>query len=107
MNYSKLFGARIQKIRKARKLNQQKLAARVGIEAKYLSLIETGRQQPAFAKIVAIAEALDVPVCDLFLDDGEDQDQKVKRRKLEVLLNKAQPSELNQLYKIARILIEP
>jgi transcriptional regulator with XRE-family HTH domain len=107
MDHGKLFGKRIQKIRKSRKFSQHKLAGKVGIESKYLSLIETGRQQPAFSKIVAIADALDVPASALFLFEREEHDEKAIRRRLDALLSKGSSQQVELIYRLAKVLVEP
>jgi transcriptional regulator with XRE-family HTH domain len=107
MNPGRLFGKRIQKIRKTKRLSQQQVAARAGIEPKYLSLIETGRQQPAFAKTAAIANALGVPIAALFAFDGEDNDDRELRRRIDALLQKSSSEQVKAAYRVLKAMLEP
>jgi len=40
------FGAYLEKLRKSRKLGQKELAYEVGVNASYISSLETGRKTP-------------------------------------------------------------
>lgn len=106
MDHAKLFGRRLKVLRKANKLNQAELAEKVGIETKYLSNIETGRRSPSFEKIVALADALQVPVSALFSFDHDEVDPKVLKRRIEASLAKATPQQLKQIYGHVRQVME-
>ena len=47
------------------------LAAKVGVSASMLSLLETGRSQSSVTTLYAVVEALGMSMNDLFADDGE------------------------------------
>jgi transcriptional regulator with XRE-family HTH domain len=49
---------------------QEKLAALAGLHPTYLGGIERGERNPALENLAAIAAALAVEVCELFLFDG-------------------------------------
>ena len=61
-------GQRIQHVRKAGRLTQSQLAAKVDISTKYLSNIECGDKVPKFETFVAIANALEVDANTLLVD---------------------------------------
>jgi transcriptional regulator with XRE-family HTH domain len=62
------FGERLRQLRRARRLNQRTLAARVGIDFTYLSKIENGRMLPPSAEtIVKLAQALQANADELLL----------------------------------------
>lgn len=65
-NATELFGARIRELRKAQGLTQDQLAEILGIEQKYVSLIEHGKSYPSLDRLMRIAEALKVPLPSLF-----------------------------------------
>lgn len=65
-NPKKLFGQRIRDLRAERGLNQEELAEKVGVFRTYMSRIETGAANPTLTMVYALADALDVPVVDLF-----------------------------------------
>jgi transcriptional regulator with XRE-family HTH domain len=106
MDHAKLFGRRLKVLRKAKRLNQAELAERIGIETKYLSNLETGRRSPSFDKTVAVAKALDVPMSSLFFFDQDDADPKVVKKRIETILAKATPRQLQQIYAHARLVLE-
>lgn len=62
----KALGRRIQKIRKAADLTQEKLAEKVGISRAYMGYIEQGRYAPSLEVVEKIAKALKVKLSDLF-----------------------------------------
>ena len=67
MILKKELGQRIQKIRKSRKITQDKLAEIIGIDPKNVSRIENGNSYPAPDTLNAIANALGVEVYELFV----------------------------------------
>jgi transcriptional regulator with XRE-family HTH domain len=60
------FGANLARAREARGLSQSQLARKVEVVDTYISRIETGRAQPSFQLILALAGALDVQPGELF-----------------------------------------
>lgn len=60
------FGRRVRELRESAGLLQRDLAGRADIDSTYLSGVENGRRNPTLDVIVAIAQALDVPVTRLF-----------------------------------------
>jgi transcriptional regulator with XRE-family HTH domain len=87
-------------------LNQAELAAKIGIETKYLSNLETGRRSPSFEKTVALAKALDVPMSALFSFDQDEADPKTLKRRIEAILTKATAQQLRQIYGHVRQVME-
>ena len=62
------FGERLRQLRRAQRLNQRTLAARVGIDFTYLSKIENGRMLPPSTEtIVKLAQALEANADELLL----------------------------------------
>lgn len=60
------WGLRLRTARLAAELSQEELAARAGTTQTTISQAELGNRRPELEVQVAIAEALDVPVSDLF-----------------------------------------
>ncbi len=61
-------GTRIMQLRNQKGLSQRQLSERTGIAASYLSRIENRRLEPRPKTLRKIAEALGIPVSDLFQD---------------------------------------
>lgn len=63
---NKVFGKRIKELRERKKLTQEKLAEKVGLDLQTISRIETGYYFTSFENLEKLAEALDVTMADLF-----------------------------------------
>ena len=72
-NLRRLFGNRIREFRKAKKLSQQGLAAKAGLHYTYIGSVERGESNISFDNIVRIADALEIPLKDLFTFPINDQ----------------------------------
>lgn len=68
-------GQKIQRLRKERKITQEKLAEMVGIDPKNISRIEIGNNYPTAENLCAIAAALNVDVYELFVFNNIPFDQ--------------------------------
>jgi transcriptional regulator with XRE-family HTH domain len=86
---SLLLGRRVREVRKARGLTLRELGDRVGRPAPYLSQVETGKREPRFSLLEAIAQALGVTTAELV--SGQIRD---RRAMLEVSLELAQAEPL-------------
>jgi transcriptional regulator with XRE-family HTH domain len=73
-----LFGRRLAQIRKERGWSQETLSLESGIARSYLGSVERGQRNIALINICRLAEALGVPVADLFLF-SRSAEQKGKR----------------------------
>ena len=56
------FGRRLRQLRLRRKLSQEELAYRVGMDVSFLSELENGRKEPCLRKIKELAQGLDITV---------------------------------------------
>jgi transcriptional regulator with XRE-family HTH domain len=64
--YVTSFGDHLRKVRQEKGLSMRQLAAKAEIEYKQLSLIEHGEINTTISTAFALAEALEIPVKDLF-----------------------------------------
>jgi transcriptional regulator with XRE-family HTH domain len=62
MTIVEAFGARLQNIRKAQKLSQEKLAENSGLHRTYISSLERGKRNPTLITLQALAKALDIKI---------------------------------------------
>jgi transcriptional regulator with XRE-family HTH domain len=60
------FGRRVRTLRKRRGMTQEQLAEAADISVDFLSLMERGVNAPSFATLERLADALGVPVKELF-----------------------------------------
>jgi len=103
----KLFGKRVRSIRKAAKITQEEAAEKAQLNAKYLGEIERGEKRPSFDAILALAKALGTSPAAFFQFEKEESDEKVLRKRIDMLLAKATPQQLQQSYRILRAALEP
>ncbi len=66
MSLKKLFGKRLQELRKERGLTQEKFSEMVNYEPNTVGQIECGLRSPSFKALERIAKALDVNYYELF-----------------------------------------
>lgn len=64
---------RIRSLRERRGMTQDDFATRCDISVSFASLLERGERSPSYETLVTIAEALEVPLADLFKEPGNDQ----------------------------------
>jgi transcriptional regulator with XRE-family HTH domain len=74
-------GLRLKAIRKATKLTQDELAARIGRSVDAVSNIERGKSLPSFSTIDQLSRALDIPLKNLFDFD----ETSMSRRKAQLI----------------------
>lgn len=68
MDVRKRFGRNLLRLRLAKGMGQEKFALEFGIDRTYISGIERGVRNPTIVVVQRIADALGVPVSDLFAD---------------------------------------
>jgi transcriptional regulator with XRE-family HTH domain len=66
-------GRRIRQLRMSRaaRMTQEDLSERARISVSFLSMIERGERSPRLETLAGIAQALEVRLADLFLDEDE------------------------------------
>jgi len=69
MNIGAIVGKNIVRIRNQRKVTQEELSFRAGIDRSYLSQIEAGKRNPSLNLLARIAESLDVKVALFLVED--------------------------------------
>jgi transcriptional regulator with XRE-family HTH domain len=68
MRWEQVVGMNIRRLRTARSLSQEKLAAASGIDMRYLGGIERGEENPTVQVLGNIAKALDVHPSTLWVE---------------------------------------
>ena len=64
-------GSRLHELREAQSMSMRALAARSGLSANALSMIERGRTSPSVSTLYKLADALGVPVTEFFAPGKE------------------------------------
>ena len=64
-------GVRLRELREARSTSMRALAAKSGLSANALSMIERGKTSPSVSTLYKLADALGVPITEFFAPDAE------------------------------------
>jgi transcriptional regulator with XRE-family HTH domain len=83
-------GLRIRAARVARGMTLQTLAARSGLSASMLSLVERGRASPSIGSLIVIAGALEIAMSDLIVSDPQPIQDVVVRKADQRVIETAQ-----------------
>jgi transcriptional regulator with XRE-family HTH domain len=67
MEWERIVGANIRRLRKAKGLTQEQLAHEAGMAMRYVAGVERGEENPSLRFLVRIAEALAVEPAELFV----------------------------------------
>ncbi len=100
-----LLGGRIKELRKLRKLSQEELSEKIGIDPKHLSRIEVGRGFPSLAALERLAAALNMELKDFFEFTHKTQNPKELKRILNDLLKETDEEGLRLLVKVVRAVV--
>lgn len=86
-------GKRIRDARKKKRLTQQQVAEKIGVEPSHISNVERGITKPSLKAVVDIAEVLGVTV-DSLVYDSLSQERNHYLDSLEAVVKKATPKQL-------------
>ena len=104
LDTKQLVGARIKTLRMKKGLTQEELAEVVGINPKYLSGIERGRENPTFNTLISLANSLEVDFKQMFdLLEGEDPEHD--KGYVRELLDNASNEQSKLIYKVLRAVL--
>ena len=98
-----LIGRRLQELRKAKGLSQEKIAEKADISSTYLSRIECGRENPTLDMFIKLTHALDVEMWEMF-DFGHDLSKKELKESLQTFLKISDEHTLRLMLKFIRTL---
>jgi len=101
-----LFGKRLATLRESKNQKQHQLGRRIGKTDKYISDIETGRIYPRPQIMVALSEALELPVSAFYIFEGVDDDPKSLRSSIDSLVSASDASQLRKFLRHMLISLE-
>ena len=96
-----LIGERISTLRRARRLTQNDLAERVGVDSRHISRLETGRYFPSLDTLVTMAAVLEVELQEFFLFPTVETEAEM-REALVAIAGHAPEAVLRELLSFAR-----
>ncbi len=105
MDERKRLGQRIKHLRRVRGDTQERLAERIDINAKYLSSVERGEENPTLDLLRRLAEGLQVELPALFQYGPEGESRERLRQKVEGLLADLSEEELRRVVRVLEALI--
>ncbi len=105
METKKLVGMRIKSLRRGRGYSQEKLAEITGINAKYLSSIERGEENPTLDLFIRLSQGLKIDIHELFNIEHEGQPPQTLRKKLQALIGDIEDQDLRRAIRILGMLV--
>lgn len=105
MDLKQMIGARIKDIRNRKRVTQEQLSESVGINPKYLSSIERGKENPTLNTLLKLVRSLDVNLDEIF-SDIQIEDPANRRALIYSLLDEADDEQLKLSYKVLSAIIK-
>ena len=105
METRKLVGMRIKRLRTGKGYSQEKLAELAGINAKYLSSVERGAENPTLDLFIRLSQSLKVDIYEMFNIQHEGQPPQMLRKKLQALLADVTDQDLSRAIRILGMLV--
>jgi transcriptional regulator with XRE-family HTH domain len=100
------FAKRVRRLRKYAKLSLEKAAERGDITANFWGDVERGKKVPSLDTIVAMAKGLSLSPRVLLSLDRE-EDERDLRKRIETLLDRSSPQQLELIQRVVSVLVEP
>ena len=101
-----LLGRRIARFRKASGLTKEQLAGRLSVALETISRMERGVNTPSIRTLGRIAEALGVPVQELFTPEGGASEKDRELEDLMTLMKRRPAGEIRLVRENASLLLE-
>ncbi|BCS52632.1 helix-turn-helix domain-containing protein [Geobacter sp. SVR] len=99
-----LLGERIRELRRSRGLTQEQFADLIGVEQKHVSRLELGKSFPPIERLEKIAEALQVPLRNIF-DFVHLADQEARTASLDEMMKQLNEENQKIAYKVFNCLV--
>lgn len=106
MKHRSQFAKRVRRLRKSAQLSLEKAAERGDITANFWGDVERGRKVPSLDTIVAMAKGLSLSPRILLSLERED-DERDLRKRIETVLDKCTPQQLELIHRLVAVLVEP
>jgi transcriptional regulator with XRE-family HTH domain len=105
METKKVVGMRIKTLRRGKGYSQERLAELAGINAKYLSSVERGEENPTLDLFIRLSQSLKVDIHEIFNVEYENQTPQTLRKKLQTLIADIKDQDLSRAIRILGMLI--
>jgi len=104
VDLKQMLGARIKEIRAKKKITQEQLSERMGINPKFLSSIERGKENPTLNTLIRLSESLEVDLAEIF-SFIQIEDPTQRKSLITSLLNEADSDQLKLIFKILSVIV--
>ena len=104
MDLKEMIGSRIKDIRNKKGLTQEQLSESAGINPKYLSSIERGKENPTLKILLKLSQSLNVNLDEIF-SNIQIEDPARRKSLIISLLDEADDEQLKMAYKILTAII--
>jgi len=100
------FAKRVRRLRRNARLSLEKAAERGDITANFWGDVERGKKVPSLDTIVAMAKGLSLSPR-ILLSLEREEDERDIRKRIESLLDRCTPQQLELIHRLTSVLIEP
>jgi len=100
------FAKRVRRLRKNAKLSLEKAAERGDITANFWGDVERGKKVPSLDTIVAMAKGLSTSPR-VLLSLEREEDERDLRKRIEGVLDRSTPQQLELIQRVVSVLVEP
>ena len=100
------FAKRVRRLRRNARLSLEKAAERGDITANFWGDVERGKKVPSLDTIVAMAKGLGLSPR-ILLSLEREEDERDIRERIESLLDRCTPQQLELIHRLTSVLIEP
>ena len=104
MDLKQMIGARVKEVRTRKGFTQEELSEKMGINPKYLSSIERGKENPTLNTLIKLSESLDIDLSEIF-SFVQIEDPGVSKSMIISLLDEADNEQLKQIFRILSAII--
>lgn len=106
MKHRSQFAKRVRRLRKNAKLSLEKAAERGDITANFWGDVERGKKVPSLDTIVAMAKGLSTSPR-VLLSLEREEDERDLRKRIEGVLDRSTPQQLELIQRVVSVLVEP
>ena len=103
-NAQVLLGQRIRYLRKLKKWTLEELGEKAATNHKHIGEIERGQQNPSYAVLVKISDALEVELPELFRFETEELSRKEVEREIARIVKSVPEEDLRQVLSVLRMI---
>ena len=105
MDNKKLLGLRIKTMRKSRKMTQADLARAIDQSQSSITMYETGRREPDFETLEALADVFNVPLASIVDYSGFDPDHDPQIHAVSTMMESMSKEQKDQILAIVRAVV--